>query len=119
MKSFAYAIDLTPDDELIASYEAHHRAVWPEVLKGLRDVGVLQMKIFRVGYRMFMYCECEDHFDPATSFPEYLTLDKRIPEWEALMGPMQQVIECAQPGEQWAAMKEVFDFKEQFKGDAS
>ena len=46
MKSFAYAIDLKRDDELVARYEEHHRAVWPVVLESLAKVGVLQMKIF-------------------------------------------------------------------------
>ena len=113
MKSFAYAIDLKRDDELVARYEEHHRAVWPVVLESLAKVGVLQMKIFRVGYRMFMYCETTDAFDPMTSFPEYNTLDARIPEWEELMNEFQVVIEDAQEGEKWASMTEIFDMKDQ------
>ena len=113
MKSFAYAIDLKADNELVARYEEHHRAEWPVVLKGLQQVGILQMKIFRVGYRMFMYCETTDDFDPMTSFPAYNELDPRIPEWEELMNEFQQVIDGAQEGEKWASMKEIFNMKNQ------
>lgn len=115
MKSYAYAIDLVPDDELVACYEEHHRAVWPIVLTSLARIGILDMKIFRVGYRMFMYCETVDDFDPNTAFPEYNTFDERIPEWEELMNEFQQVIDCAQEGEKWAAMNEIFNMKEQLE----
>ena len=34
------ALDLNDDPALIAEYEAHHRAVWPEVQAHLRRHGV-------------------------------------------------------------------------------
>ena len=37
------ALDLKDDPALIAAYEAHHRAVWPEVLDHLRRHGVIEM----------------------------------------------------------------------------
>lgn len=113
MKTFAYTINLKKDDELVAKYEEHHRAVWPEVLKSLKEVGVEGMKIFRVGYKMFMVMEAVDHFEPSVDFPRYLTLDDRCQVWEDLMGTFQEVCEEAQEDEKWALMEEVFDFKTQ------
>ena len=115
MKKFAYTINLKKDDKLVEKYLEHHRAVWPEVLEALRKVGVEQMLIFRIDYKMFMYCECIDTFEPAESFPEYLTLHPRCQVWEDLMGDFQEVCEEAKEGEKWAAMEEVFNMKEQIE----
>lgn len=54
------ALDLRDDPELIARYEAHHRAVWPEVLAHLRAHGVRELEIFRLGTRMVMLMDTDD-----------------------------------------------------------
>ena len=113
METYAYTINLKKDDALVEQYLEHHRAVWPEVLTSLKEVGVEQMKIFRVGYKMFMYMEAVDGFNPSVDFPRYLTLDDRCQVWEDLMGTFQEVCEEAQEDEKWALMEEAFDFKEQ------
>ena len=77
MKTFAYTINLKQDEALVKKYEEHHRAVWPEVLKSLSAVGIQNMKIFRIGYKLFMYMETIDNFEPTIDFPRYLTLDER------------------------------------------
>ena len=113
MKTFAYTINLKQDDELVKKYEEHHQAVWPIVLKSLSKVGVLDMKIFRVGYKMFMVMEAIDTFDPNIDFPRYLTLDPECQVWEDLMGTFQEIAPEAKEGEKWALMDQVFDFKTQ------
>ena len=57
MKSLAMTLDLVDDPEVIDKYKAYHREVWPEVISGLRSIGVARMKIFLLGTRMFMYLE--------------------------------------------------------------
>jgi L-rhamnose mutarotase len=37
---YCYALDLIPDPQLIADYEAHHREVWPEILAMIKDTGI-------------------------------------------------------------------------------
>ena len=54
------ALDLRDDPGLIARYEAHHRAVWPEVLAHLRAHGVRELEIFRLGTRLVMLMETDD-----------------------------------------------------------
>ena len=71
MKSFAMTLDLRDDPEVIAEYRRYHREVWPEVIEGLRSVGILKMKIFLKETRMFMYIETEDDFEPARDFQAY------------------------------------------------
>ena len=71
MKSFAMTLDLRDDPDVIAEYKRYHREVWPEVIEGLRSVGILKMKIFLKGTRMFMYIETEDDFEPTRDFQAY------------------------------------------------
>ena len=68
MKTFAQALDLIDDPAAISAYEEYHRAVWPEVLAALREIGIERMEIFRVGTRMFMYFSAPDDFDPERDF---------------------------------------------------
>ena len=64
MKSYAMALDLRDDAEVIERYKEYHRAVWPEVLDGLKSIGISKMKIFLRGSRLFMYLETPGRFRP-------------------------------------------------------
>ena len=47
MKSFAMTLNLKNDPELIAQYVEYHANTWPEVLDGLKGLGISSMKIFQ------------------------------------------------------------------------
>jgi L-rhamnose mutarotase len=108
MKSFAQALDLHEDPELIELYKQHHRDVWPEVVEGLRQIGITKMKIFLLGSHLFMYCEAHDTFDPARDYQRYAA-NARTQEWDQLMRRFQQRVPEAGPDDWWTPMEEVFD----------
>ena len=108
MKSFALTLGLRSGPGVVDEYTAHHRAVWPEVLEGLRGVGIARMKIFLHERRLFMYLETDDDFDPARDFSRLLERP-RGREWDELMRGFQEPVPGAQPSEWWADMEEVFD----------
>ncbi len=108
MKCFAMTLNLKDDPRVIEQYKEYHRAVWPEVLAGLRGVGITRMKIFLHGRRLFMYLEASDGFELARDFPRYMEAP-RAREWDALMRQFQEPVPGAKAGEWWAAMEEVFD----------
>ena len=108
LKTFAQALDLVDDPAAISAYEEYHRAVWPEVLAALREIGIERMEIFRVGTRMFMYFSAPDDFDPERDFQTY-TESARCQEWDELMRQYQQRIPNATEGEWWTPMPCVFD----------
>ena len=110
MKDFAFTVNLKDDPEVIQKYEQYHASIWPEVLSSLKQVGILDLKIYRLGRRLFMLMLTEDDFDPETDFPRYLTLHPRCQEWEDLMGTFQEKVPEARPDEKWAVMKKVFEF---------
>ncbi|MBX2842365.1 MAG: L-rhamnose mutarotase [Flammeovirgaceae bacterium] len=115
MKVFAQTLNLKDDPEVIRQYIEYHKSTWPEVLKSLQSVGVLDMKIFLLGRRLFMYMTAIENFNPNVDFPRYLTLDPKCQEWEDLMGTFQVPVEDAKEGEKWAMMDQVFDMEAQLK----
>ena len=109
MKSYAMALDLRDDAEVIERYVEYHRAVWDEVLDELKSIGISKMKIFLHGSRLFMYLEVPDDFDLERDFQRYTEASPRAAEWDALMREYQVRVPGAKPGEWWAGMEEVFD----------
>ena len=84
MKTYAQALDLKEDKDLIAKYENYHKNVWPETIEGLRNIGVLRMRIWRVNNRLFMLMETSDEFN-IEKFQEYADQNPRANEWNELM----------------------------------
>ena len=107
MKRYCLALDLKDDPTLISAYEAHHRAVWPEIISSIKDSGITTLEIYRTGNRMFMIMETTDDF----SFEHKSARDAENPkvqEWEELMWQYQQAVPSASPGEKWKLMDKIF-----------
>ncbi len=120
MPTFAQALDLIDDPDRIAEYERHHEAAWPEVVRGLRAIGIQRMRIWRTGPRLFMIYEAPDGFDPTRDYQSYAE-DPRCRAWDDLMRSYQQRIPTADPGDGgwWTPMDLVFDLETQPDGGAS
>ena len=112
MKVYGLTLNLKDDPEIIAQYKHYHRHPWPEPLQGLKEVGILDMKIFLLGRRMFMYMSAVDAFDPDVDFPRYMAANPKAKEWDDLMRTFQEKVPEARPGEWWALMEEVFDLQD-------
>jgi len=108
MKRYGQTIRLKDDPAIIARYVEYHAAVWPEVERGLKGIGIRRMLIFLLGRQLFMYMETSDEFEPERDFPRYEASSARIKEWQDLMASMQEPVPDARPGEWWAQMKLVF-----------
>ena len=112
-KSFThcFALDLKDDPALIAEYETHHQHVWPEIIKSIKDSGILSLEIFRTGNRLLMIMHVNDSF----SFEKKAEADlqnNKVQEWEELMWRYQQALPIARPGEKWILMKKIFDLNQ-------
>lgn len=111
MQRFCLALDLKPDPDLMAEYEAWHRKVWPEILASIREAGIEQLEIYRIEHRLFMILEANDGF----SFEKKAVLDAsnpRVQEWEQLMWRYQQALPTARPGEKWILCERIFALDE-------
>ncbi len=110
MKRYCLALDLKDDASLIAEYEQYHRNVWPEIIKSIKDSGILRLDIYRVANRLFMLLDTEDDF----SFEQKSAMDAANPQvqqWEQLMWKYQQALPAAKPGEKWMIMDRIFSLK--------
>lgn len=108
---FCLTLDLVPDAESIATYEAWHREVWPEIVTSIRDAGILSMEIYRASNRLFMIIDTL----PTFSFAAKASADAanpRVREWEFLMSKFQQPLPFAAPGEKWVPMERIFNLPE-------
>ena len=110
MKTYAMALDLIDDENIISEYEEYHKNVWPEVLESIKELGINRMRIFRISNRMFMLIETNDWYDP-DKIMDYSNTNKKADEWNNIMIKFQQKVPGSLPGEWWASMKQVFDSK--------
>ena len=110
MRTFAMTLDLVDDPEKIAEYDAYHRAVWPEVLSGLRRIGIQRMRIYRCGVRLFMYFEAPEDFAPERDYQSYAE-DPRCQEWDELMRGYQRQVPGAIKTSWWTPMEKGFDLE--------
>jgi L-rhamnose mutarotase len=107
LKRYCLTLDLKDDAGLIAEYEAHHKAVWPEILESITGSGILHMEIYRYGVRLFMIMETNDGF----GFDQKAAMDagnQKVQEWEELMWKYQQPVKGALAGEKWVQMDKLF-----------
>jgi L-rhamnose mutarotase len=106
-RRYCLALDLRDDAGLIAEYERYHRKVWPEITESIRESGIEDLEIYRVGNRLFMVMEVSDDF----SFDAKADADRanpRVREWEELMWRFQQPLPWAPSGEKWLKMERIF-----------
>jgi len=104
-------LDLQDDPALIAEYEAHHRAVWPEVLQHLDAHGVTAMRIWRLGTRLCMLMETDDARFDATRMARAESTNPRIAQWEALMARFQAPTPWTAAERKWTPGALVFDWE--------
>jgi L-rhamnose mutarotase len=106
-RRYCLTLDLKDDPRLIAEYKKHHENVWPAITKSIKDAGIEDLEIYRLGTRMFMIMEVNERF----SFDAKAKADSENPkvrEWEQLMWQFQQPVPGARPGEKWVLMEKIF-----------
>jgi L-rhamnose mutarotase len=106
MKEYAYTVLLKDDPGIIAEYKKQHAAVWPEVVASFKELGVLRIRIWLLGCRLFMLLETKDNFDPAVAWPAHRAKGGRIIEWENWMDTFQDRKACPTG---WVELKKVCD----------
>jgi len=107
-RRYCLALDLKDDPGLIAEYEAHHRAVWPDVVASIRQAGILSMEIYRLRTRLVMLMEVDETF----SFDRKAASDAANPAvqaWESLMWKYQKAVPGGPPGAKWQVLDRIFD----------
>ena len=112
----AMALDLKDDQNLISVYEQYHQpdGIWAEIPVGIKDSGVIDMQIYRIGTRLFMLVDYDENTSLKEIFDKMSTMPRQA-EWAKLMAGFQKQISEALSEEQWALMKPVFLLNEHIK----
>jgi L-rhamnose mutarotase len=80
-------------------------------MASIKDSGIEQMEIYRLGTRLFMIMEVNDDF----SFERKAEMDKnntKVQQWEDLMWKYQQPLDEAAQGEKWMLLNKIFDLND-------
>jgi len=113
VRRYCQTLDLKDDPALIARYRrAHSRAeAWPEILAGIRQVGILEMEIYILGTRLFMIVEAPLDFDWDAAMARLATLPRQQ-EWEDFVALFQASSPGTSSAEKWQMMERMFHLYE-------
>ncbi|SER04681.1 MULTISPECIES: L-rhamnose mutarotase [Pseudomonas] len=109
---YCMALDLKDDPALIAEYEQLHARIWPEITTHLRNAGVQDMQIYRLGTRLFMIMDVSADFS-VDAFEAAAAANPKVQEWEALMWRYQTPTPWTPQGSKWIPMQNIFALAEQ------
>ena len=107
MKRFCQSLELINDNNLISKYIDAHKNVWPEIIEGQREVGILDMQIYRKGCHLFMIMDTVDDFDFEKDMARLATLPRQA-EWEAYVSQFQGCSPDAPSAQKWQLMQRIF-----------
>lgn len=109
VKRYCQTLDLRDNPELIAEYRKRHSRTeaWQEILRGIRQIGILEMEIYILATRLFMIVETPIDFDWDTAMAQLNTLPRQQ-EWEEYMSIFQQATPGMSSADKWKPMERMF-----------
>jgi len=107
MKRYCQCLTLVDDEKMIKKYVDAHAHVWPEIIEGQREVGILDMQIYLLGRSLFMIMDTVDDFDFVRDMARLATLPRQA-EWEAYVSQFQGCKADARSDEKWQLMQRIF-----------
>ncbi len=109
IKRYCKTLQLKDDPKLIEQYKKVHGsgAVWPEITKGMKDVGIVDMEIYIYGSRLFMIMDTIPEFDHDKAMAE-LAQKPRQSEWEAFVSKFQQTSSDSSADAKWQMMERIY-----------
>ena len=108
MKRYCQTLSLKDDPQLVEKYIEVHSRVWPEIIEGQHEVGILSMQIYANGRNLFMIVDTVDDFDWERDMARLATLPRQA-EWEAYVSQFQGCSPEAKSTEKWQLMTKIFD----------
>ncbi|XOV95338.1 MAG: L-rhamnose mutarotase [Bacteroidota bacterium] len=109
VKRYCMHLELKDDPTLIQEYKEWHSRVWPEVLDGIKKVGILDHEIYIDGTHLFMVLVAPQDFDFETQMGKLAGLPRQA-EWEEFMTKYQKSSPDASSAEKWVKMERIFKF---------
>ena len=104
MKRFGSVLKIRPG--CLEEYKRLHAAVWPSVLKKIKECNIRNYSIYHKDGYLFGYFEY--HGGDFGADMAKMAADPVTQEWWAVCEPCQEPLPTRAPGEWWADMEEVF-----------
>ncbi len=101
------------DPELIRAYRQIHSRedIWPEVLEGIKSVGILEMEIYILDTTLFMIVETPVDFDWDEAMGKLAALPRQA-EWEDYVARFQKCALGESSNDKWKMMERMFHLYE-------
>jgi len=109
MKRYGTVIGLRP--EKLDEYRRLHAAVWPDVLKMIKECHIRNYSIYLRQLddgRHYLFSYFEYTGSDFTSDMAKMAADPTTQKWWSVCMPCQKPLESRASGEWWASMEEVF-----------
>jgi L-rhamnose mutarotase len=111
-KRYCKVLKLQDDDQLIKRYKEVHAPgnTWPEISRGIREVGIIDMELYIYGNIAFMIMDTVEDFDHDHAMKE-LALKPRQKEWEKFVSEFQQAGARSDTPEKWNLVERIFSLE--------
>ena len=108
-KRYCKVLQLKGDKNLINEYIMVHKSdhIWPEIPKGIREVGIIDMEIWLHGNMAFMIMDTVPDFDHDKAMKKLADLPRQK-EWEEYVSQFQQAGDKADTPEKWQPIGRIF-----------
>lgn len=108
-KRYCKTLSLENDPRLIEEYKRVHApdSTWPEITRGMIEVGIIDMEIYIMGSRLFMIMDTLPEVDHDRAMAELAT-KPRQKEWEAFVSRFQKTSSQASADEKWQVMERIY-----------
>lgn len=108
-KRYVQILDIANDAELIRKYCHCHsqEAFWPEIAEQQREVGILEMEIYRKDNHLVMIVETVADFDWDKAMAQLAAMPRQA-EWEAFVAAYQGCDPSAKSDEKWQMCERIF-----------
>jgi len=109
-KRYCKVLKLQENNDLIEKYKQVHAPgkVWPEITRGIREVGILDMEIYIHDNYVFMIMDTIPEFDHDRAMKE-LAVKPMQKEWEEYVSQFQQAGEKSSTPEKWEITERIFE----------
>ncbi len=109
-KRYCKILTLKNDSDLIRQYKEVHgiNKAWPEITKGMKEVGIIDMEIYIHGNILFMIMDTLPDFDHEKAMNE-LSLKPRQKEWEKYVSKFQNAGIKDTADSKWILMERIYE----------
>ncbi len=108
-KRYCKTLQLENDAALIEEYKKLHAMgnAWPEITKGMKEVGIIDMEIYLDGTTLFMIMDTVENFDHDKAMTKLASMPRQS-EWEAVVSKFQKTSVSSSAKEKWKQVERIY-----------